>query len=68
MKTKALNKMERQTTKELRKILAPLTKPVEKVFLADLIPGITSNPQQECAIVIDDNGVKKIVNICSKTI
>ena len=58
--------MDKQATKSFRKALAPLMKPVEKVFLADLIPGMTSNPQQECAIVIDDNGVKKMVNVCSK--
>lgn len=58
MKTKAIT--------DYRKQLSPMLKPVEKVFLKDIIPGIKTNPQQECAIIVQDGEDKKIVNVCSK--
>lgn len=55
-----------QTLEDHFKNLQSLLKPVEKVNIADLIPGIKSNPQQECAIIVTENdGSKKIVNVCS---
>lgn len=58
--------MKTTTPNQYKKQLEPLLKPVEKVDLVDLIPGIQTNPQQECAIIIQDGDEKKIVNVCSK--
>lgn len=52
--------------KSIKKQLSNIIMPVEKIPMADLIPGIKTTSKQGFAIIVKKGDTKKLVNTCSK--